>query len=102
MTDQPVSKSRGEIVEGVAFQFCKVATVAFILGRWTLPVASGLAAILYLWAHLSGKKDTRCLLRYPLLIAAFWGLVSIAAFWLTLRPELVRGLLRSVGLHLPT
>ncbi|MFI5387744.1 MAG: hypothetical protein ACHQ50_16675 [Fimbriimonadales bacterium] len=40
MTTDPVTgKTRGEIVEGVAFQFCKVATVAFSLGRWTLPVA---------------------------------------------------------------
>lgn len=81
-----VAKGRGEIVEGVAFQFCKVATVAFILGRWTLPVASGLAAGLYLWAYFSGKKDTRCVLKHPLIIAAFWGTVSVISFWLTFHP----------------
>lgn len=80
-------KTRGEVVEGVAFQFCKVATVALLLGRWTLPVASALAALLYIWAHFAGKKDTRCILRYPLLIALFWGAISAAAFWFTLHPK---------------
>lgn len=79
-------KTRGEVVEGVAFQFCKVATVALLLGRWTLPVASALAAVLYVWAHLAGKKDTRCVLRYPLLIAGFWGAISVVAFWMALHP----------------
>lgn len=99
MTAGPtVTKSRGEIVEGVAFQFCKVATVAFILGRWTLPVASGLAACLYLWAYLSGKKDTRCVLRFPLLIAGFWGAVSVAAFWLMFHPDAANSVLKGFGL----
>ena len=79
-------KTRGEVVEGVAFQFCKVATVALILGRFTLPVASALAAILYVWAFFAGKSDTRCILRYPLVIACFWGTVSVAAFWLMAHP----------------
>jgi len=88
VTSTPIPKSRGEVIEGVAFQFCKVATVAFILGRWTLPVASGLAAGLYLWAFFSGKKDTRCVLRYPLVIAAFWAVVSAASVWMMLHPEI--------------
>ncbi|HVT12728.1 MAG TPA: hypothetical protein VHE55_10715 [Fimbriimonadaceae bacterium] len=91
-------KTRGEVVEGVAFQFCKVATVAFILGRWTLPVAAALASGLYVWAYFSGKRDTRCVLRYPLFIAAFWGIVSGFAFWFTIRPQALHDLMRSAGL----
>ena len=87
-------KTRGEVVEGVAFQFCKVATVALILGRWTLPVAAALAAALYGWAYFSGKHNTRCILRYPLVIATFWGLVSAVCFWLMFHPELAPAWLR--------
>lgn len=90
-------KTTGEKLEGIAFQFCKIATVAFIAGRFTLPLASSLAAILYLAAHLKGKHDTRCVLRYPLLIAAFWGLISVGAWALVLNPELPGKLLRLIG-----
>jgi hypothetical protein len=89
-----VRKTRGEKLEGVAFQFCKVATVALILGKWTLPVASALAAGLYVSAFFSGKSDTKCILRYPLFIAAFWGCVSVVSFWFTFRPDVLAGLLR--------
>jgi hypothetical protein len=92
------AKSRGEVLEGIAFQFCKVATVAFVLGRLTLPVASGLAAGLYVWAHFSGKHNTRCILRYPLLIASFWGIVSVASFWLFFHPDTMQKIMKSVGL----
>lgn len=74
---QPAGKSKGEIYEGVAFQFCKVATVALIAGRFALPVAAIACAIFYILALFSGKRDTRCVLRYPALIAAFWILVAI-------------------------
>ena len=84
MSDE-APKTRGQKLEGVAFQFCKVATVALILGRWTLPVAAALAAVFYVWAWSAGKRDTRCVLRYPLFIAAFWGVVSVAAFWFVMR-----------------
>ena len=39
-------RTRGEVLEGIAFQFCKVATVALIAGRWTLPISAGACAIL--------------------------------------------------------
>jgi len=87
------TKARGEVLEGVAFQFCKIATVALILQRWTLPVAAALAAGLYVWAYASGKKDTRCILGHPLLIASFWGIVSAGAFWVMFDPGLVGRLL---------
>jgi len=78
-------KPKGEVIEGIAFQFCKIATVALILQRWTLPVAAFAASLLYLWAHFSGKRDTRCILRYPLLIGVFWGAVGGITLWLMLK-----------------
>lgn len=79
-------KATGEKLEGVAFQFCKVATVALICGRYTLIVASALAAILYLAAFFKGKRDTRCWARKPLLIAIFWIVVCAVSIYLLLRP----------------
>jgi hypothetical protein len=73
-------KSPGDKLEGIAFQFCKIATVSLIAGRYTLPVAAGLCAILYVAAYVKGKRDSRCVLMYPLLIAGVWGLV--AAVWI--------------------
>ena len=83
-----VPKTRGEILEGIAFQFCKIATVSLIAGRYVLPVASGLCSVFYVAAHLKGKRDTRCVLKYPLLIAAFWGIVSVVSFFLVLFKKL--------------
>jgi hypothetical protein len=90
--------SPGEKLEKIAFQFCKIATVALLCGRFTLPVAATFASGLYLAAHIQGKRDTRCILRYPLLIAAFWGIVAVAAWVLILNPNLPGTILRSVGL----
>jgi hypothetical protein len=84
----------GEKLEKIAFQFCKIATVALLCGRFTLPVAATLAAGLYLAAHFQGKHDTRCILRYPLLIAGFWIVVAAAAWTVTLNPNV----LRSIGI----
>ncbi|MGV3615018.1 MAG: hypothetical protein ACO1SV_06750 [Fimbriimonas sp.] len=80
-------KGRGEVYEGIAFQFCKVATVALIAGRFALPLAAGLCAIFYVLAWSKGKRHTRCVLEYPLLIALFWGIVSALALIHTVRPE---------------
>ncbi|RYG27045.1 hypothetical protein EON82_00895 [bacterium] len=77
-------RTRGEVLEGIAFQFCKVATVALIAGRWTLPLASGLCAVFFIAAHLNGKKDTRCLLRFPLLAAAVFASVCMGSVWFIL------------------
>ncbi len=82
-----MTKTPGEQLESVAFQFCKVATVALIAGRFVLPVASGLCSILYVLAWTRGKKDTRCVGRHPLLIAVFWSIVCVASlFWLLRQP----------------
>lgn len=77
--------TRGAVLEGVAFQFCKVATVALIAGRWTLPISSGLCAALFLAAYLNGKRDTRCRLRSPLLASAVYAVVCVGSLWWTFR-----------------
>ena len=71
------TKTKGEAYEGIAFTFCKVATVALICGRFALPVAAVLCATFFLLAHVNRKTDTRCVLGPPLLVAAFWVLVAV-------------------------
>jgi type IV secretory pathway VirB3-like protein len=73
------ARSRGEAYEGIAFTFCKAATVILVCQKLALPIAAGLAALFYLLAYAHGKRDTRCWLRKPLLIAAFWGGVAVVA-----------------------
>lgn len=92
MTD--IAPTSGEKFEKTAFQFCKIATVALLCGRFTLPIAASLASILYLCAHFQGKRDTRCILRYPLLIAAFWGIIAIIAWIVIINPSV----LKSIGI----
>ena len=78
-------RTRGELFEGIAFQFCKVATVALLAGRWTLPFASGLCAVFFAAAYVNGKRDTRCFLRSPLLAATVFAIVCAGSLWLILR-----------------
>jgi hypothetical protein len=81
------SKSKGQIYEGIAFQFCKVATVTLIAGRFALPVAAGLCAVFYVLAVWHGKRDTRCFLKHPLLIAALWAIVCVGSLvWMFQMP----------------
>lgn len=84
-----VEKSPGEKLEGIAFTFCKAGTLVLLTGRFALPIISALAAILFAAAYLKGKKDTRCVLRYPLLLTAVWGAVSFVAWIGVMRPELL-------------
>lgn len=80
----PREKTRGEVYEGIAFTFCKAATIILFTGPFALPIASGAAAVFYLLAHRAGKHDTRCILRRPLLIAVFWGITSVLSMaWVT-------------------
>ena len=79
------TKTRGEVYESVAFTFCNAATIILIAQKFALPVAAGAAAILYLLAHFHGKRDTRCVLRIPLLIAAFWGSIAAVSLFFILR-----------------
>ncbi|CAN5641717.1 hypothetical protein BH11ARM2_BH11ARM2_25380 [soil metagenome] len=78
-------RTKGEVYEGIAFQFCKVATVALLCGRWTLPVASFLCAVFFTMAHFGGKRDTRCFLRFPLLAAGIFLVIGVGAVWWNLR-----------------
>jgi len=80
------SPMKGEVFERLAFTFCKAATIVLLTQRFALPVASGAAAVFYVLADRHGKKDTRCVLRAPLLIAAFWGAVCLISLYATLRP----------------
>lgn len=74
--------SLGSKFEGIAFSFCKAATVALVFQKFTLPAAAILSATFFLLAVFYGKKDTKCFLRYPLFIAFFW--VAVAVAWLVL------------------
>ena len=73
-------KTPAEKLEGIAFTFCKAATICAIAGRFAIPVAAGLSAAFYIAAFLKGKQDTRCILRIPLLVAGFW--VFVAGLWI--------------------
>jgi len=81
-------KTLGDKYEGIAFTFCKAATIALLAGPFVLPVAAGAAAVFYLLAWYNRKRDTRCILQMPLLIAAFWGGISLVSLYLKLRPML--------------
>jgi hypothetical protein len=72
-------KSKAEVYEGIAFSLCKAATVALIFGRFALPVAAVSCAVFYVMAHVSGGKETRCVLGPPLWVASFW--IVVAALW---------------------
>ncbi|AIE87750.1 hypothetical protein [Fimbriimonas ginsengisoli] len=80
-----MEKTKGEVYEGIAFQFCKIATVSLIAQRFTLPVAAGCCALFYVLAMVHGKRDTRCVLRYPPLLVLLWGAVASVSLWLILR-----------------
>ena len=86
----PRPKTRGEIYESTAFTFCKAATLILLTQKFALPVAAGAAAVFYLLAALNGKHDTRCILRVPLLIAAFWSVVCFVSLYRLLAPSLPR------------
>src|SRR5436309_14408387 len=87
LQSEPVpAKTKGEIYEGIAFTFCKAATIILLTQKFALPVAAGAAAVFYVLAMVYGKKDTRCVLRWPLLIACFWGAVCVVSLYLILRP----------------
>ena len=82
----PPAKTKGEVYEGIAFTFCKAATIILLTQRFALPVAAGAAAVFYILADVHGKKDTRCILRVPRIIAAFWGAICLGSLYVILRP----------------
>ena len=82
-------KTRGEVYEGIAFNFCKAATILLVsapLQRFALPTVAAIAAGFYLLAHFYGQTETRCILKKPLLIAGFWGAISLTSFYFILKP----------------
>lgn len=90
-TSAPRAKTQGEVYEGIAFTFCKAATIILFTGPYALPVASGAATIFYLLAHRHGKTDTRCILQRPLLIAAFWGTIcALSLLWPVIKHAVLR------------
>lgn len=81
MSESTARRSKGEVFEGVAFTLCKAATLILLTRDFALPVAAGGAAIFYILADINGKKDTRCLLMRPKVIALFWGAVAVVSLW---------------------
>ncbi|HEY3779666.1 MAG TPA: hypothetical protein VGL56_01185 [Fimbriimonadaceae bacterium] len=82
-------KTPAQKLESTAFTFCKVATVALFAGRYTLPVAGLLSAGLYVAAYIKGQRESRCILKWPLLIASFWILVSAVWLFCYLEPQVL-------------
>lgn len=88
-SDPPI-KSTSEKWEGVAFTFCKAATIVLIVtllqgARFMLPIVAGVACLLYLVTFALGKKETRCIINHPLLVASFWAIISAFSLWAILR-----------------
>lgn len=74
-------KTPAQKLEGIAFTFCKCATVALICGRFALPIAATLCAVFYILAYFKGEKETRCILGPPLMVSCFWVLVTGGWVW---------------------
>ena len=82
--------SRAEKYERVAFTFCKLGTTGLICWALTPPIfvllVATIAIVLYGRALTLGLLRSRCFLRKPALIIAFWAVVAVAdAGWLWLR-----------------
>ena len=76
--------------ERLAFTFCKMGTVGLIAWLVTPPifvlVVAAVAVALYGRAVTLGITRSRCILRRPLLIMAFWSIVAVAdVAWLLTR-----------------
>ncbi len=79
--------SRPEKYERLAFTFCRLGTtglIAWVLGPPLFVLLVSLAAIvLYGRSITLGVRWTKCLLRRPTLIIAFWAVVAAAdAYWM--------------------
>ena len=83
MVDAPQTPNeRGAAFESLAFTLCKIATFTLLFGRYALPLAATGAAIFFVLAERNGQRDTRCIGKHPLLIAAFW--VGVVGMWVWL------------------
>jgi hypothetical protein len=83
----PAPLTKGEQYEKLAFTFCRAATIILLAQKFALIVAAGAATGLYLAAYYKGKKDTRCVLKSPLVAAAFWGVICLIALYGLFRPH---------------
>lgn len=75
-----VNPEPSEKWERAAFGWCKVATMLLLtapLGRFALPVVAFVTSGLFVTAYVKGARESRCILKKPLYIAAFWGVVGL-------------------------
>jgi hypothetical protein len=84
--DRPILTG-AEKYERLAFTFCKMGTIGLMAWLLTPPifvlVVAAIAVVLYGRALTLGLVRSRCILRKPLLIIAFWSAVLVAdAAWL--------------------
>jgi hypothetical protein len=84
--DRPILTG-AEKYERLAFTFCKMGTIGLLAWLLTPPifvlVVAAIAVLLYGRALTLGLIRSRCFLRKPLLIIAFWSAVLVAdATWL--------------------
>ena len=82
--ETPLPSTSSAVWERVAFGWCKVATMLLLtapLGRFALPVVALLTSALFVGAYVRGARESRCILKRPLLIAAFWGIIGAVLLW---------------------
>lgn len=91
------TKTPGQVYEGIAFTFCKCATVALLCGRFTLPVAALMCTVFFVLAYVKGERSTKCILGPPLVVAVVWLLVGVCSLALVLQPGLGHEVLRRFG-----
>ena len=93
----PTTKTPGQVYEGIAFTFCKCATVAFLCGRFVLPVAAFLCTLFFVMAYAKGERSTKCVLGPPLVVALVWFVVGTMSLALILNPAIGHEILRRMG-----
>jgi hypothetical protein len=79
--------TRAEKYERLAFTFCRMGTIGLIAWLLTPPVFVLVVAViaigLYVRSISLGATWTKCLLRKPSLVVAFWAAIAAAdAYWL--------------------
>jgi hypothetical protein len=79
--------SRPEKYERLAFTFCRLGTTGLIAWLLSPPIFVLIVAVisigLYVKSMSLGVSWTKCLLRRPSLVVAFWAVVAVAdAVWL--------------------
>lgn len=85
--DSIANLTRAEKFERLAFTFCKLGTTGLIAWLLTPPIfvllVAAVAVALYGRALTLGLMRSKCFLRKPALIIAFWAVVGVAdAGWL--------------------